>query len=348
MKDIKERLDLVSSESLKSVKNLLDYDRLTEFKFAEGGEGKAYFLGSVAGKPLVLKEFIDDFSSVGSEFGEIFDMYCAEVKRLSESGVKLPNFYDWYFRKNELGNKIYYILQDEIKGREIFSPDPFSFYKNIYLGGQVDMNEISLLSEKGLEKDAVLSYIRDYIMINKFIEEMPESELAKFILDAFKIYSETDYVVPDVTERNVIANLDNQTLTHIDPYMIDKRRDGRYHSENHNERMQKYFDNIIMDMVRIFRTNNFATLSSNDNFLKLTSDDFNFRREVARLVMKNSRICEASLTRILGVMNKLLGNPKLKNSVYYKRILFSLNSIFTTRQMNKVLESINVDEKLKY
>lgn len=330
-KSIVRRTEL---KNLRSLKDLLDFDRLEEFEYAKGNEATAYFLDN-ANRPLVLKEYIEEVSEFyPEEFAIIFDKYCAEVNNLVLHGVKLPNFYDWFARKNKNGNSQYYILQDRVMGRELFNVDPFTFYKNIYIG------TANFNSGEKLVNEAISAYICDYIMVNEFLADMPESELENFIGSAIKMYSDTMYMVPDIHAKNVILNFNEQTLTHIDPFMVDKSHDQRYYSNNREELEQLINENIVFDLVNMFKTNNFASLLSNDTYLKVLNEDKR-RLFYERLIKRNTMMCEASITRVLSVMNKLLQNPKFKNKKLLTRTIKTVSSIFNREQAERVISNIN-------
>lgn len=330
-KSIVRRTEL---KNLRSLKDLLDFDRLGEFEYAKGNEATAYFLDNID-RPLVLKEYIEEVSEFyPQEFGLLFERYCEEVNKLVLHGVKLPNFYDWFTRKNKNGNSIYYILQDRVKGRELFNVDPFTFYKNIYIGNA------NFTTGDGLINEAVAAYICDYIMVNEFLADMPESELESFIISAVKMYSDTRYMVPDIHAKNVILNTKEQTLTHIDPFMIDKSHDSRYYSDSRAEFEQLISDNIVFDLVNMFKTNNFANLFSDDKYIKVLTDDKR-RLFFERLIKRNTMMCEASISRVLKVMNRLLQNPNFANKKLLSRTINTINSIFSREQAERVVKNIN-------
>jgi hypothetical protein len=288
---------LVGTNSITEVSmiEMLVYgDGLKGLKFFYGGEGNAYFIGD----QLILKEYDDNFAIRGN-LDEIFPLYCEQVNLLRANGISLPEFYEYRKLKNKDGNYKFYILQERIKGRELFFFDPVTFCKNFYYKNLSFQNSNDM-GGADIQRDIILKYIDDYIMINSYIEAMDEKTIEKFIVDAFNIYAYSEYALPDIGARNVILNLDDKKLSHIDLCCVDRKREEEYSGLSENN---FYYDNILSDLVRLFKFNNFAALKNMSSFKTLVDSNESFDALVKKMMLENSVICDAALRKILTVMN---------------------------------------------
>lgn len=329
-------------ESLKYNASRCEYDfllldlipYLKYFQYVEGGEGKAYFIG----KDYVVKEYSKVVEN--DLFDKYFESYCREICDFSKQSLNVPQIYGWHkipkvIIKRNLP-KIqydYYILEERIKGRPIFSGpiedifhlctdlcDEKQFYKvaeNPYLNGNL-YNEIAK------------RYIDDYILMNQSIESLSEAEIEKFVMSLYQMSEQGEYSSPDMYPSNVLLTPENQLFA-IDNHLISKSEDIYYNStppENYT----------LTGLLFLFLYNEMVCDLKNFPYFAIEGASFDLEGKIK----KNSNACDAAIRKIMKVTKKCIEKPAVINKNILERLYSMLKNILGKDRAKNIIEEFEL------
>jgi hypothetical protein len=321
---------------------------LDNFEKSSGGEGTAYFLSD----KFVIKRHTSQFD--WETFDEIFDLYCSEMKKFEELGYCVPKIYSWLkipkesaSIKNELNAGSYenislpkfdyYILEERVKGRELFycfledfypecrdfcSKKQFQKIVNNPDGNLLEFNEISR------------RFFRDYILVNQYIESLPEDVLSKFVENTYQMYMKGKFSIPDVYPSNVLISRKKMNL--IDSSALNRNRIG------FNESF--YTNGFISSVLSLFYTN--ESIFEPKKMILSSESGKEFSSEFAPLIKKNIRACRGAMLRLVAVMNKYCENPVLTDKEMYLKMAENISKFMPKSQVNEILSNINTNFSL--
>lgn len=311
---------------------------LKQFPSKSGGEGIVYFID----KNFVVKSYTaiakENNVLYKQEFFEMFDLYCKELKKYFESGYKVPNIYSWIQIPN-INNKnykeeydyFYYILEERVHGREMyygFLEDIFPLCKS-FCGKREFLASINKPEKhQSLINEIVKRYMKDYIMMNEYLSDLPESELAKLLTDLYHMMLQGQFSMPDIYPSNIIINpkeikvIDNAIIRECD--------------------LEKYrTDKFILWLVGLFKYNENIS-KPKDNKLVYGDKNQDYSK-FDKLIQKNIKECKNTIIRFLTIMNLYCDNPELSNEEVLDKIFNILTQIMPKSDANDCIKEINTN-----
>lgn len=300
-----------------------------------GSEGRAYFLND----DFVVKEYLS--SDDWDYFDSIFSSYCRELKTFSDMGLSVPKIYAWikmpnieHYTKGQKNKNKYYILEERVKGREVYLgyiEDAYMVVKDVC--SRDDFKKVVKALDgfggfdlkSSLVDEVLKHYFEDYVLMNEMLESMNEGELSKFLLDSHRMYTEGKFSYPDLFPLNIFAF--NGKLTMIDAHV----------NTNKEKLITLDESDFVKDMVNLFLYNYFVNNPESSTIrAKLSLND-----ELRKLSKKNNVLCREVMNRVLKILNKN-GMAKKLNGGDKILTLVSLRSIFSEEaDADKVFENFN-------
>ena len=302
--------------------NLIPY--LKHFPYNQGGEGRAYFLFD----KLVVKEYFTKTDDIIFQY--TFDAYCKEMKSFYEKQYSVPNIYAWTMiptisRTGKMGYK-YYILEERVKGREIFAgllDDAYHVCKKVCSEFEFDKVLKNPEENQLLYGEIVKAYASDFLTMNMKIESMPESQLEKFILNIHDMYDGAKYSIPDVYPSNMIYTGDGITL--IDNNLTDRKNDEATLSKSADEF-------TVIGMLFMFLYNEEVSKFKSPPYFLLKD------MHLKGLVLNNMVLCEAAIKKLLKVSKKCINSHYVKDKQVVKRLYEMLDSIMGKERASSIIE----------
>lgn len=192
--------------------------QIKSFKFKRGSEGMAFFVG---------KEFVVKYYQRIDFNNELFKKHCEELKSYTNLDFSYPKLYSWAIVPVAEEDRIfnYYILQEQIKGSELY-PHGFSGFEN-HCMSFCSKKEFNKAIEKVEYNKALYQKILEAISlifrdINMQLVEMPEEEKIKFIKTFYYLKRNSEYSLTDLHAENVLFDGTNMTL--IDNVICDRNK----------------------------------------------------------------------------------------------------------------------------
>lgn len=208
---------------------------LNEYSCNVGGEGKAYFVND----DYVVKKYTHKNDE---QFHHIFSDYCREMKSFAEKGFNVPKIYAWDFMPN-VDRKArpecrfdYYILEERIKGRQIFQGNIETIYSICKdLCDRAEFKQTVQIPElnRSLFKKILTRYVEDFQEVNNYLCSMPESQIDKFLFDLYLMCLDGKFSNPDIFATNVLTNdkgffvIDNEAKRRVGTELASKRYSDR-------------------------------------------------------------------------------------------------------------------------
>ncbi len=180
---------------------------LNEFSFLSGAEGRVYFVDD---------NFVIKVYNMGTET-KYFNEFCTEIKGFADRGYNVPKIYAWTTEKYDKYNSNLYVLEERIKGKNIFMQNIAQIYANCKNFCSKDEFAATVLERDNnaeLFSYILREYLKEYINVNEQLLALPEEEVEKFILSEYKMGTKAHYSWIDVHPKNVM--FDGKKLTHID------------------------------------------------------------------------------------------------------------------------------------
>lgn len=295
-----------------------------------GGEGKAYFIS----KDLVVKRY---FKKVDAEFDAIFEDYCKEMQKFAERGVCVPKIYSWakipnYNRRiNPEHRYDYYILQDRVKGRELFYGDLEDIYpicKKICSFEEYRNAIEKPASNLELFHEILKKYVSDYAKMNEYLCSIPESQIDSFLYDAYVMCLDGKFSLPDLFPANIL--LDKDKISIIDNHCEERKP---------SQQTKEFADTAITSgLLWLFYFNSF-----------LTGDDYinDAKPEVKSFLVKNrnkvTKPCKEAMIRFIKRMNAVCSSPKITNRQAYVRDYVMVQNMLDTKDATEVFSNFCLD-----
>lgn len=297
------------------------------FKSYSGTEGIAYFVSD----EYVLKEYTR--SSNWADFDEFFDAYCLEIQSFANSGMNVANIYSWlkmpnldYYSKGAKNKNSYFILEERIKGRELY----FGYLEDAYmlvsdLCDRVEFKN-AIRHDAGslnLYEEIIRRYICDYIQMNEYLESFSDDELLKFFDNVCSMYKNGVVCSPDLYPHNIIVD-SNSPIKLIDLHLKNKAE------RNNNENIDSEF---IRDLVGVFAYNCFANKPSN----YLLNRDFDYSK-FSDLSKKNIKVSRQVITRFFTLLGSVCNNHNINNND--KEIIHRILSLVFDAELSDIEKSL--------
>ena len=296
-----------------------------------GGEGTAYFLS----EDLVIKEYTD--SSDWEEFDKVFETYCKEMRKFGEQGYSVPKIYAWlklpnlnYYSGNQKNRNKYYILEERVKGRNLYYGYLEDFYpvcKSAFSRSEY----MQILNDPGTNMSAleevVKIYLQDYVKMNEMLASMSEEHLAKFVTDAYAVHMQATRSEPDLFPSNVLIS--GNDIKFIDNHV--------YIDGDRSLQSKEHLDNTFLaNLVNLFYYN--ANVSDIRNVC------FVFPKEklssLSRYKKKNQKACAEVMSRLLSMLSKYCDNPKCSDPKTYLMLVALINNFVGKDNAQEVVQNI--------
>ncbi len=313
--------------------DLLLYEAIShidDFPSKGGGEGKAYFVS----KDLVVKRY---FKKVDAEFEAIFEDYCKEMQNFAERGMNVPKIYSWakipnYNRRvNPEHRYDYYILQDRVKGRELF----YGYLEDIYPVCKTLCSRDEFFdtiknpdSHRVLFNEILKSYLADYVRVNEYLCALPEVQLDKFLYDTYVMCLDGKFSLPDMFPANIFLSKDKISI--IDNHCEERKQ---------NQMTKEFVDTAMTSgLIWLFFYNNFLTNKDNMSY---ANDDI-----ISFLIKNRDKVtkpCKAAMIRFIKRMNAVCCSPKITNKQACVRDIVMVQGMLTKKDAEDVFSNFCFD-----
>lgn len=304
-------------------------DDLEKFKFKAGAEGRAYFVDDYVIKKITKEKY--------SKFDELFELYCEEMNKYALKGYNVPYFFAWTKKPSKLDKRgniyDYYILQERIKGRQLYLFDLYDVFDMCTdLCSEDEFYDAieNFESKKcgtSLYKEILKRFIDDFVQTNELICGMPQDELDKFLLSIHDMFKTGRYSMPDIFVGNVLR--DDKKLS-----IIDNRLRDRW--VICDEMYNQFFVSGILDLF----LNNREILGyySEEYFGRGNESLFNEKRQYAK------KTAYHAIDRVVDRLNIVCDKPKMIDALKYKEIRSELKDIFSADETAKILAKVNYEK----
>jgi len=310
---------------------------LKKCKKATGAEGTAYFFGD----KFVVKQYTSIGRAHWDEFDALFTEFCKEMQDLGNvsaypkvyAWVKIPNMA--YYSGKEYNKFNYYILEERIKGRDLyygFYHDSYDLCRDYMSFDEFDETIVHPLDNFSFFCKIMECYISDYIKINEFLESLNENEIEKFLLENLEVDKKYNYLCSDIHPTNII--LENEKLRPIDPFVI-------FLNEK-NFDIKEIKEKFIHKVLLLFWANEMVQNDSIKDYFGFNKNEIGNRFET--LQSTNNKVCSEAMKKFFKVMNKCCDLPFVHNKNVMLDIEMLLEDIFCAQAsyMDCVRNEINV------
>ncbi len=306
----------------------------------KGNEGSAYIIDN----NFVVKEL----RVVSGEINEYmyenyFSKYCEELENYASLGYKVPKIYAWLSlptperrARCSFPVRSYYILEERIKGRELYYPQIDYFYENFQ--DEFSFEEYKNIFKFGINAPAFnrifSSYLTDFDLMNKCLESLSESEIERFITEAFMIYANSKYAQPDLFSVNVF--LDGGTLWQIDQKFENKEK-------SKDQLFEKRGDFMIKSIINMFIYNaqprDYLNDVKSSCFDQVNLDFPGFEL----LIENNEKDCTVAISKFIRAINRCLDNPNITDKKILKDMRNILVRMIGIENTNTIFNEINFE-----
>lgn len=294
---------------------------LQGFQSKAGNEGQIFYVS----EDVIVKRY---FSKIDRPevLGGAFDKYCRECEEFYLKGYKIPRIYSWTMisRPDHTGFD-YYLLEERVKGRELFFSDIIKMYEKDYKDHMSKENYDDVV--KNPEKNPLLyekilySYIHDFIEMNEQIESMSDLEIERFLEDIYHMFVECNYAIPDVHARNVLFHQGKLNL--IDMYLEYDKDVTKIMKFTPAENL------MLARMIMLFKYNgDIKKLKTKDPSLNYINEEIDF----------NGVLCTEALKKFIRV-GKKIGKFSAKKQ-WWNGLVARIESILEKDQTNEIIELI--------
>lgn len=309
---------------------------LDKYAFHEGSEGRAYFIDN----KFVVKEirYVPP-RRVSEQFDSVFDSYCREIQSFAEAGYSVPKIYSWLKLPNAQKNRflpykalpyIYYILEEYVPGRWIYyfyeeRDELFKLCESFCSRDEFD-GALGNYNQYALRRQILKAYIKDYVMVNEWLESMSDNEFEKFITSAYKMTMSGRFSSIDVYRKNILLDVEKLTL-------IDSRSKANIGFDYYG--IENYF---ITPLFEIISYNSYL----DDNDFLSSSDKLLYDKEIGKLLAKNRKLCIALTQKMLDIINNKLGMRPIKRAGEVLKIKQIVKETFK-EDAEKIMPLIHTD-----
>lgn len=305
------------------------YDAISKmdtFPYASGGEGNAYFVND----EYVLKRYTKKEDPM---FDAKFEDYCREMQKFSERGLNVPKIYAWT-RMPNFNRRVppqyrydYYILEERIKGRQLF----YGYLEDVYKACEDLCSKDEFLSvikhpddDRLLFMEVLKAYVEDYQKVNEYLCSAPDSVIDKFLYDCYVMCLDGMFSKPDMYPANVL--MEKNKLSIIDNNFEDRIAEGRV--------SKKYADSLMTSgIIWLFFYNNFIT-----NPREFVTDDYEGNSFLTNSKEKVARPCKEAMLRMVKRMNCVCSKPVVTDSNSLIRDFLMTSDMLSERDAREIFD----------
>lgn len=289
---------------------------LDKFSFLCGTEGKVYFVND----DFVVKTYFEPFNKLS-----VFNEYCNEIKGFADSGYAVPQVYSWATVPCDGSDKFMaFILEERVKGKTLFDLDVTRLYgacKKFCSSEEFDFAVGSKKNNPELLGLILREHILDFLNTNKALNELPESEIERFVSSGYGLGKGARFSWPDVQADNVM--FDKNKLTIID---------NAYLGHNVGEYSDDYVKaHVLRDMFLLFYYN--ENINSVPKFM---CGDL---EELKRLKRENQDECFLAMRRFVRKANEMY-RPVLTNVYDYEACRNVAYEVFGKKKADEICSEI--------
>lgn len=211
---------------------------LDKYSYLSGTEGNVYFVHD----DYVVKEYYNSLFSI-----EFFNEYCKEIQSFEEQGLSVPKIYAWDNITTKSGRRIFYILEERVKGKTLFNEMSEIYPKVQHLCSTDEFNNTIFNCNQNpkLFAEIVIAYLSDINDTAKNLLNMEENKLTAFINTLYHLYTDSKNSYPDIHENNII--FDGKSLT-----IIDQTPLKRSPLEKKSTTLNQISHHVLYDIFEIF------------------------------------------------------------------------------------------------
>ena len=305
--------------------NLLPH--LESYNQKAGGEGTAYFVGD----QFVVKKFENNngFCSQAA-----FSAYAEEVQKFGKMGYHVPQIYAWLTIPKGRDSFDFYILEEQLKGREIYSGflgGSYHLFEDMCSKMQFDALMIDPKLNMTMFEEMFKRFIGDYVMVNEMLLDMNENELEKFFLDVNGMFKNGKRSTPDVYHGNVF--LTDSGLALIDNRILPDTPENLYGDLSSE-------DFTISRSLQLLDINEVAW----KDYLNYKIQDFssNAKVDTINLASKHEMYTKCLIEKFIKVLNRAFSNPTFSSKDEYVDVYDMMFRIFgSDEDAEKTLKPIN-------
>lgn len=307
-------------------------NNIDTYPFKSGGEGYAYFVD----ENFVVKRY---FKKVDNEFDLVFDDYCKEMQEFANRGMNVPKIYAWvkvpnfYARRDSGCVYDYYVLQERVKGRQLF----YGFLEDIYplceklCSNQEFDNAVENPSlNRELFTEIFHVFVNDFVYINEYLCSVPEYQIDELLYTVYTMCLDGRYSVPDIFPANILFN---EAKIHAIDSHLDSR-DGQKLSK-------KDIDTVMTSgLVWLFFYNNFVTRQDTDIIDENDIESKNYLKENRLSIAKP---CKEAMIRLIKRMNAVCSKPKITNRIVEGRDFMMLKEMLSRQDASEIMSNFERD-----
>ena len=291
---------------------------LKDFPHKSGQEGTAYFIDD----NFVVKEIYG--SQEGFFAYENFERYCKELIAFKKQGCPIPEIYSWTMLPKKLFKPVgnlhfdrYYILEERVKGKELFSKflaDTYDDCKDFC--SKKEFDEAILSRDGQLYKRIVESYLEYFVKTNEQLDALPESVIENFVLSDYLMMKEQKFGTVDMHNANVF--FDGEQFRVIDSSFVEN-----FFAGYSDEKVRAI---VMKDVLRL--------LAGNERGLFCASMNTRKWKDLEVLYAKHKKTSTSVMKKFINVTNRVL-KPVFRDDMDY----------FNSRDFIRLVASSDVDEK---
>ena len=306
--------DIVYKDYLSNVIPVLD-----GCSYLSGTEGSVFFVDN----DFVVKTYHEPIVDV-----DLFNSFFKEIQSFGDAGYAVPKVYSYVLKPRKGGSGFsVYILQERIKGKNLFDLDILNFYECCKKFCSIDEFNLAVNDRENnpeLFGLIIREFISDFLNTNKNLLSLSESELERFISTDFHLSSKSRFSIPDVQAGNVI--FDREKLTIIDNGFLGY--DKGIESED-SARV-----NVLRDMFLLFYYN--ETVNKMPKYRCMYSDEIN------RLKSENNEVSFLAMRRFVRKVNEMY-LPMVTNVYDYEACMSVANEVFDEKKAKEICLEIQRD-----
>ena len=288
---------------------------LDRYSFLCGTEGKVYFVDD----DFVVKTYFEPLKNA-----DVFQAYFNEIKSFWDSGLAVPKIYSWDMIPCEDGKFRAFILEERIKGKPLFDLDVTRLYevcKKFCSTKEFDAAVENRKNNPELLGLILREHILDFLNTNKALNQLPETEVEKFVSTAYNLGKGARFSWPDIQAGNVM--FDKEKLTVID---------NAYLGHNVGEYSDDYVKtHVLRDMFLLFYYN--------ENVNWTPKFKCGVTNELKRLKAENEDECFLAMRRFVKKANEMY-QPVIKNAYDYDACKNVAYEIFEKKKADEICGEI--------
>ena len=221
-------------------------------------------------------------------------------------------------------------MEERVPGRELYVgylEDAFSIVSDL-CSEEEFKKSLKNDGSENLYREIVGRYIGDYVQMNEFLESLSESELSKFVEDAYLIYRDGKASYPDLFPHNILVDVNKPSIKMID--LFTRTKDDILTPD-------KVDSNFIRELTGLFLYNCFPNRP--ENYLIDRKFDYSSFDKSAN---QNTRLTKQIISKIFALSNMICDRPVV-NKKDLAVIEDSLSMMFDGDDVREIENGLNLE-----